>query len=80
MAKEAKRKGREWLEKAAAEGLDEQQSSLSGASFERLVEEVLVLLDDDHLDAADDNIIKLVTALVGAGKAWLDRNIEQNAA
>jgi hypothetical protein len=71
IAKEAKRKGREWLENAAANGLDQEQKFLSGSSFERLADEILVLLTDDHLDAEDNNIVQLVSQLQGAAAHWL---------
>lgn len=81
IAKEAKRKGRSWLE-AAAPGLDEEQKILSGASFERLAEELLILLGDNHLDANDKNIVRLVTALFAASKSWISEHIkdQQSAA
>lgn len=82
LAKEAKRKGREWFETAAAAGLEEEQKILSGASFERLTEELLVLLGDDHLDPNDENVVRLITSIVAAGQSWLSQHAktEQNGA
>lgn len=82
MAEEAKRKGRQWLETAAASGLDEEQKILSGASFERLAEELLVLLKDDHLDANDKEIVRLVTMLNSESSKWLAQHSDfaKNAA
>jgi hypothetical protein len=82
IAKESKRKGRQWLETAAAGGLDSEQKILSGASFERLAEELLVLLGDDHLDSEDENVVKLVLALRVSINNWIGRHVklEQNAA
>lgn len=81
MADEAKRKGRQWLETAAASGLDEEQKILSGASFERLAEELLVLLGDDHLDHNNQEILRLVNAVAKAASNWLAQyNKQQDAA
>lgn len=76
MAKEAKRKGRQWLENAAASGLNDEQKILSGASFERLAEELLILLGDDHLDATDKNVVRLIKAIGTAIAGWITEHIE----
>jgi ParB-like chromosome segregation protein Spo0J len=76
IAKEAKRRGRQWFEKAVEKGLEKEQRILSGASFERLAEELLVLLNDNHLDKDDKEVVKLIFALVKAGNDWIKEHIE----
>jgi ParB-like chromosome segregation protein Spo0J len=82
LAKEAERKGRQWLETAAAGGLDDEQKILSGASFERLAEELLVLLGDEHLDAEDENVVRLILSLNASINQWMAKHLkaEQNVA
>jgi ParB-like nuclease family protein len=80
MATEAKRRGRQWFEHAAAEGLEEEQKILSGASFEQLAQEILILLADDHLDPEDDDIVQLINRLQNASTNWLTEHKTKSAA
>lgn len=81
LAKEAKRRGQAWLKEAAASGaVEKSQAGLSGASFERLAEELLILLADNHLDAEDVNILRLISAVNTATSNWLGAHVKQDVA
>jgi hypothetical protein len=79
LVEEVKRKGRAWLDKAA-EHLETEQQGLSGASFKRLAEELLILINKNHIDADDPAIVQLMSELYNATNNWLTSHGREEAA